>query len=472
MTSSAEKICIRAEIMKGFRNISIPFLLSLFFAFSLLTASASGAVIPATPSNYLSLLATLHPGDTLLLAQGNYHGLPIVNVNGAPGNPITVSGPEAGDRPVILGRSGISTIRLDHSSYVVIRNLEVNCLTRGGDGVNSQGITHHITLENLYIHGFSDDQGTVGISTNRAPVWNWVIRNNIITDGGTGVYLGNSDGNMPFIAGTIENNLIYNTIGYNIEIKQQNPRPTNIPGMTTGDNGTIIRNNVFSKANNSSTGNRARPNLLVGHWPLSGSGMNDVYEIYGNFFYQNPTGEPLFQGEGNIALYNNLFFNSVGEGIWIQPHHDVPRTIRVFYNTVVTRDSGIKVTGGSASYQQKVIGNAAFSANPIQASEKSDNITDSYQNASLYLNNPFGNLGQKGLFPKVGKLKGGPINTSPFNSFRDWNRDFNFNLHDGIFRGAYAGEGQNPGWLPKLERKPAITSEPNPPSPPMPPRIQ
>ncbi len=41
---------MRAEIMKGFQNISIPFLLSLFFAFNLLTASAFGAVIPATPS--------------------------------------------------------------------------------------------------------------------------------------------------------------------------------------------------------------------------------------------------------------------------------------------------------------------------------------------------------------------------------------------------------------------------------------
>lgn len=452
--------------MKLPKRFSASFLFPILIVISFLPEAALSNTINANPSNYLSLITNLNPGDTLLLAAGNYYGLPIFNVNGAPTNPITVSGPEAGDRPVILGRSGTNTVRLDNSSYVVIRNLEVNCRNLGGDGVNSQGITHHITLENLYIHGFSDDQGTVGISTNRAPVWNWVIRNNIITNGGTGMYLGNSDGNEPFIAGTIENNLIYDTIGYNIEIKQQNPRPTNIPGMPTGDNTTIIRNNVFSKANNASTGDRARPNLLVGHWPFSGSGMNDVYEIYGNFFYQNPAGEPLFQGEGNIALYNNLFFNSVGEGIWIQPHYDVPRTIRVFYNTVVTRNTGIKVTGGSASYQQKVIGNAVFSATPIQASDKSDNITDSYQNASTYLTNPFGDLGEKDFFPKVGKLKGGPINTSSFNIYHDWNRDFNFNLHDGIFRGAYAGEGQNPGWLPKLERKPPFSSDFTPPAPP------
>jgi len=451
--------------MKHIQKFSISFLFPLFLAVSLLTASAFGSVIFATPSNYLSFLATLHPGDTLLLAQGNYYGLPIYNINGTPTNPIIITGPDTDPPPVILGSSGASTVRLDNSSYVTIRNLEVNCRNLGGDGVNSQGITHHITLENLYIHGFSDEQGTVGISTNRAPVWNWIIRNNVITDGGTGMYLGNSDGNEPFIAGIIENNIIYDTIGYNIEIKQQNPRPTDIPGIPTADNVTIIRNNVFGKANNTSTGDMSRPNLLVGHWPLSGAGMNDVYEIYGNFFYQNPTGEPLFQGEGNIALYNNLFFNSVGEGIWIQPHYDVPRTIRIFNNTVVARDSGIKVTGGSTLYQQRVIGNAIYSSNPIQASDRSYNITDSYQNASLYLSNPFGNLGQKDFFPKAGKLKGGPINTSSFNTYHDWNRDFNFNLHNGIFRGAYAGEGQNPGWLPKLERKPMFSSDNTPPAP-------
>ena len=83
------------------------------------------------------------------------------------------------------------------------------------------------------------------------------------------------------------------TIGYNMQIKHQNPRPTNI-GMPTGPSKTIIRHNVFSKADNS-IGSSPRPNLLVGHFPLSGPGVDDVYEIYGNFFYQNPT-EALFSG--------------------------------------------------------------------------------------------------------------------------------------------------------------------------------
>ena len=75
----------------------------------------------------------------------------------------------------------------------------------------------------------------------------------------------------------------------------------------------------------------ARPSLLVGHFPLTGAGRNDVYEIYGNFFWQNPT-EALFQGEGNIALYDNVFVNDFGDAVNIQPQLDVPWMIRIFDN--------------------------------------------------------------------------------------------------------------------------------------------
>lgn len=446
--------------MKFVSKLGISLLFSMFIGlyshsgiFPSTKLALAGSTVSATPSNYLSQISNLRPGDTLILQAGNYDSLPIYDLNGTESNPITISGPETGPRPVILGKSGVNTVRLDNASYVTVRNLEIDCRSLGGDGVNSQGTTHHITLENLYIHGFSDDQGTVGISTNRAPVWNWIIRNCVITDGGTGMYLGNSDGNEPFIAGLIENNLIFDTIGYNIEIKHQNPRPTNILGMPAGDSRTILRNNVFSKANNASTGDRARPNVLVGHFPLSGPGMNDVYEVYGNFFYQNPTGEPLFQGEGNIALYNNLFVNTAGNAMDIQPHYDIPRMIRVFHNTVLATDRGIRVTGGSSSYQQLVIANAVFAGIPIEAGAQISNVVASYSNAGSYLNNPFASPGQLDLYPKPGALTGSLIDSSPIASFTDWNKDFNGYPYQLTFRGAYAGEGQNPGWQPRLEIK-------------------
>ena len=301
----------------------------------------------------------------------------------------------------------------------------------------------------------------MGISTNGGTTWDWVIRHNIITNAGTGMYLGNSPGSEPFIHGLIEHNLIVDTIGYNFQIKHQNPRP-DIPGIPVDPGPTIIRHNVLSKVANASTGGSARPNLLVGHFPLSGPGKDDVYEIYGNFFYHNPSGEPLFQGEGNVALYDNLFVNAAGEAIRIQPHNDIPRLIRVFNNTVLARDSGIVISGGDANQQQIVVGNAVFAGSPIGGGEQLDNVTDAFDSAEAYVQNPFALPGAGlDLYPIVGALKDNLVDTTSFaNQFEDWDQDFNGDPRSGLFRGAYAGEGSNPGWLPQLARKPLIDSPP------------
>ena len=432
-------------------------------------SSSSGTIIHADSSNYLSKLSTLQPGDTLLLASGTYNnpntvpGLPIFNINGTQSKPITIMGPNSGSRPVFIGHSGYNTIRFSNASYVIVKNIEVNNKNTGGDGVNAQGVSHDITLDNLYLHGLSDDQQTVGISTNHATTWNWTIKNNIITDAGTGMYLGNNPGDNPFIHGIIENNLIYGTIGYNIEIKQQNPRPTDISGMPTNSGVTIIRNNVFSKGSNSSSGGMARPDLLVGHFPLSGSGVNDLYEIYGNFFYQNPH-EALFQGEGNVAFYDNVLVNTYDNGyaaITIQPQHAKPRMIRIFNNTIIAKSEGISVIGGNSNYKQIVIGNAVFSAKPIYANNLSRNVIGTYVDASRYLKNSFAPLGQMSLYPnsKSSLLLDAPLNTDLFNSgfsgtFDNWNNDFNGTLRNFTFAGAYVGSGTNTGWILNRTIKP------------------
>ena len=124
---------------------------------------------------------------------------------------------------------------------------------------------HHITLEDLSIRGYGAGQQIVGIST-KCPAWDWVIRNNVIVSAGTGIYLGDSDGSAPFVAGLIEGNLIRDTRGYNLQIKHQGARP-DVPGMPSGPSVTVIRRNVFSKAQNAAAGELARPNVLVGHFP-------------------------------------------------------------------------------------------------------------------------------------------------------------------------------------------------------------
>jgi hypothetical protein len=87
------------------------------------------------------------------------------------------------------------------------------------------------------------------------------------------------------------------------------------------------------------------------------------------------------------------------------------------------------------------------------------------QPATIWVN-PAGDLGILDLYPKVGMLSETPIQTSSFDgAFTESSRDYNGDLHNELIRGAYAGEGVNPGWLPKLERKPQPHDD-IPPSPP------
>lgn len=421
---------------------------------------AAGKVYRGNPTTYLSILRQLAPGDTLILAPGYYDkqtdvpGLPVFNKHGSKDRLVTIMGDKSQSRPVFVGRSSHNTIRFRDASYIVIKHVEIDGRNLGGDGVNAEGTSHHITLEDLYIHGVGGDQHVVGISTSRATTWNWVIRRCQIVGAGTGMYLGNSDGSSPFIAGVVENNLFRDTIGYNVQIKHQNPRPT-ITGMPAGKNSTVIRHNVFSKSANSSTGADARPNLLVGHFPLTGEGVDDVYEIYGNFFYQNPT-EALFQGEGNFAFHHNLLVNDHGDAVLVQPHRELPKAVTIFQNTIVAKGIGIRVSGGSDAFLQIVESNAVFADTPIQATLKSDNVTDVRAHASRYLNNPTAPLDNLDLYPRKGALAGGVNDGLRRKDYRDWDRDFNGTLDHGSIRGAYAAQGVNTGWPPRLEIKPPV----------------
>src|SRR5690348_905979 len=204
-----------------------------------------------TPSNYRLLLKGLKPGDHLQLASGDYkEGLPVHHLHGTLDARIMISASNEKNRPVFLARPDHNTISILNSSYIIIRDLDIEGNNLPVDGIKCEGHAdwaHHITLEGLRVRGHGNNQQTVAIST-KCPAWNWAIRNNIIEGAGIGLYLGNSDGRAPFVAGLIEHNLIVDTIGYNLQIKHQAPRPV-LPGMPHGRNTTVIRHNVFSKAN-------------------------------------------------------------------------------------------------------------------------------------------------------------------------------------------------------------------------------
>jgi len=187
------------------------------------------------------------------------------------------------------------------------------------------------------------------------------------------MYFGNSDGSAPFIAGLVEANRIGRTLGYNLQIKHQKSRPAEFPGRYD----TVIRHNVFSKAG-ALPGPQARPNVLLGHVPLSGSGSEDRYLVYGNLFLHNPS-EALFQAEGRLALYDNVFINGNGDAIHIQPHNDVPRDMMIFSNTVLASGIGIQVRRAEdTDYRQRVIANVVAAEVPVLGGEAAYNITLAY----------------------------------------------------------------------------------------------
>ncbi len=281
---------------------------------------------------------------------------------------------------MFVGRPGAHTVSLLDCAHVIVRNLVLDGRGAAVDAVRAEGHArwaHHVTLEGLTIVNHGAGQQNSGIST-KCPAWGWVVRGNTIVGAGTGMYFGDSDGSDPFFDSLIEGNRIIDPVGYGIQVKHQHGRPD----VALGDeaSNTVIRRNVIVKSRVAATPGMARPSLLVGHWPLAGPGATDRYLIYGNLLLDNPS-EALFQGEGNIALYNNLMFNPRGEGVRIRPHNHKPREVAVFNNTIVAAALGIGLTGGEPGYTRLLEHNLVFGNPPIRSEVDGENFSDEYDRA-------------------------------------------------------------------------------------------
>ncbi|MES2353846.1 MAG: hypothetical protein V4568_05445 [Pseudomonadota bacterium] len=413
---------------------------------------ASAETLVVGPNDYLTAVGRAKPGSVIRLSPGIYRGgLQIARLNGTADKPIIVEAADPAHPPRFVARERRNTISIIDASYVVVRNLVLDGGNLRVDAVKAEGFSryaHHITLEGLQILRHGANQEIVGIST-KCPAWDWVIRGNVIGRAGTGMYLGNSDGSAPFFSGLIEGNFIYDSVGYNLQIKHQNARPSVSPSSHV----TIIRHNVFSKFGNSSTGGRARPNVLVGHFPKEGKGANDRYAIYANFFYANPV-EVLFQGEGNVALYANLFVNPFGDGIHIQPHNDVPKNIWFFHNTMVVKNIGIELAGEKDAYLRAFTANAIFGMQPEASDWQADNLVSPPAAATDFLIDPFSFPGRLNLQPKPTMALKKDLVPAFSESFPDAELDFDgapYNLRD---LGAYAMNVGAPRWRLNLSSKP------------------
>ena len=372
---------------------------------------ARAADFHAGPQDYREFLPRLTAGDRLLLRAGDYErGLPLRDLNGEPGHPIIIEGPPAEPRARFIARPGANTVSLVNVRHVSVRNLELDGRNLPVDAVKAEGharYAHFVTLENLYIHDHAASQQNVGISS-KCPAFGWVVRGNRIERVGTGMYFGDSDGSDPFVAGLIEDNRISATLGYNLQIKHQKVRPSDLPELEARHD-TLIRRNRFNKADPAQPGPLARPNVLIGHMPLTGPGMSDRTLVYANQFWQNPS-ESLFQGEGNLALYNNQFVTTGPDAVRIQPHNDVPREVRILYNSVLSTGNGITVRAPeNNAFEQIVAGNVVFAARPFEGGIQRHNLSGSHDAAGRYFTQPYAGFGEIDLSPRQGRRPSGTV---------------------------------------------------------------
>ena len=368
---------VRTDLPPSRRFLSIAFAAFASLPFCIPEARVHAAQIVANPDTYRALVPSLRPGDELLLEPGIYrHGLTLHGLHGTADRPIRIRGPVKGAAAVLLARRGSNTISLINTAHVQIAGLVLDGLDLEVDAVKAEGSkqcshVHHITLEDLFIVRHGADQQIVAISS-MCPAWAWVIRRNIIVGAGTGLYLGRPDGTAPFVGGLIEQNVVIDTRGYNLQIKHQLQRPTD--GMPVEKRLTVIRHNVFAKAYNASAGPDARPNLLLGHFPLQGPGSEDSYEVADNVFLCSPS-ESLIQAEGNVKIAGNLLVNSAGHGIVFQPHRDVPRRVTIERNFVAASGRGIAIVKASALHEQTVTQNRVFSPTALEGGTQKSNQT-------------------------------------------------------------------------------------------------
>ncbi|MFO0587655.1 MAG: right-handed parallel beta-helix repeat-containing protein [Polyangiaceae bacterium] len=437
-------------------------LLTASIATAVSLGASSAFAVDASPIDYISKLAALKPGDTLNLAAGVYTGqLNITGLNGTAEQPIVIQG--AGDATVFVGDGCCNTVEIVNSSYVTVRNIQVD--GKGIDGVfgvsaknGESNVVHHITIEDCHLVGQGASQQTVGIST-KTPTSGWIIRRNVIEGPGTGMYLGNSDHSFPFVGGLIEYNLIKDPIGYDIQIKDQAAWPAH-PALPTGDSKTIIRHNVFLK-NDQPSPDGARPNLFVGGQPPSGPGANDSVEVYGNLIVHNGVDEPLIQAAGRVSIHDNVLVDASDEALLLTAHDGFPVLRALVYNNTIYGAKRGVVIGSPAMEGDSVIGNLIFADTPVSgATMEKDNVTDAVANAGSYVTLASITPGDMDFYPVTGSAaQGSALDLSMFAGDEAPGCDFNgTSKGDATFRGAYAGSGKNPGWKLAAEAKPPVAS--------------
>jgi ABC-type glutathione transport system ATPase component len=219
----------------------------------------AAAVYEATPDNTPN--AGRCAGDSLSSPPDYRDGLPAGLPANRPGRSPSLTGAAA----ATSSRGGANTISIVDSRHLVIRHLVLEGSNLPVDAVKAEKQSrsaHHITLENMVIRGHgpvsrpSDLDQVSGVELD--------LRGNTIIGAGTGMYLGDSDGSAPFVAGLIERNLVVDATA---RLRSASEFPRRDSGMKRGRARRSA--NVFAKADSVTAS--AAPQCARRSFPAHGS---------------------------------------------------------------------------------------------------------------------------------------------------------------------------------------------------------
>lgn len=418
---------------------------AILLGLALAAAGPAGAAeLTADPTTYRAVVAGLVAGDHLTLAAGTYEGLILRDLAGEPGRPIVISGPTSGPRAVIGGRACCNAISIADSYHLVVRHLDVDQRGQPTDAIRAEAdaaAVHHLTLEDLRLHGFADDADVAGIRT-ACPAWSWTIRAVRIEAPGVGLRLGEGDGRAPFVGGVLEQLLVVDPRGAALRFEDQGARPAAVP---TTPAVTVVRHAVLIKSTRAS---EASPTVHLGRSPAVGAGASDGYEVYGNLFYENARlDQILLRADAPTILHDNLLVNSLGGAVALSAGG------AVYDNTIYAAGRAVEVSAGAVP----ITGNAVFSSSPtpIVGGAAALDVVDTLGRAAGYVRAPGLPLGMLDLYPRAGSaLVGAPHDLSAFSAHLDFDRDFDGQPKTGRVRGAYGSESGGPRWALAATIKP------------------
>ena len=316
----------------------------------------------------------------------------------------------------------------------------------GAIGIRANGegnVVYDIAVINCLFQGEDGQQSDSAISTE-VPTYGWIIRDNVFAGVGIGLSLGLSDGSEPFVDGLIDRNLFEDTIGQAILIPFQAPWPT-AAGLPVDPTNTIIRNNVLIKDDDIGD-DGPTATVEIGGFPESGLGGTNVYELYGNFFYHNQSA-PLLQGSGRLTVHDNVFVDALDNSIYLSSADVTLESAHIYDNTFYGGSTAVYFFN-QAETDDFVVGNLVFgdATTTGVVTVEHDNLVYSVAQAATVVTAPSTTLGSMDFYPLDGQAQGTAIDMTSVDGEPSYANDFNGTARDFTFRGAYSGEGTNPGW--------------------------